>query len=344
MSMQLDGSPPGLRLGSVPAGLVAKARSEAAVVEQECLQHHLGENIVFHLNLPFPLGFPTAPVFELGSKEVASIEETARQALRTFGLENVRPYAGLRWVHAIIRIYRGRGHIGWHKDLRTFEECIVGVVLENSLPGGAGLRFRPDHAHEGDELGLRERAGDCFLLEGDARHGWEHGFYMPADAEPHHRRVTLTLRWYREDVPQIKSKVSRWRRDGMRGSLYVQFVPSVALDAAEGAALELPAVVLPESFSYEKLRRVAAGKVGTPPEAIAGLSWRDTGRDVDGEESWAAVRAAYRQTQRKRPVLQLVVTVSSATEASGEAAGLAWQTNYAARWRGAWRQGATSCK
>ena len=45
---------------------------------------------------------------------------------------------------------------------------------------------------QGTEFGLEERAGDCFMMQADARHGWEHGFCMPHGGTG--RRVTLTMR------------------------------------------------------------------------------------------------------------------------------------------------------
>jgi len=170
---------------------------------------------VFHLNLPFPLGFPTAPVFRLGSEETACIERLACAARAAFALEDRYP---LETMHAIVRIYSAKdgSKIGWHKDKRCFEECVAGVVMENSLPRREGLRFRPDEAHLGDEVGLVERSGDGFMFEGEARHGWEHGFSMPQDIEGEHRRVTLTMRWYRTNDPATASKLAN---GGVRPSM-----------------------------------------------------------------------------------------------------------------------------
>ena len=188
----------GLHLARLPAALVEAAAREVAGIEAEWLQEQLSENVVYHINLPFPIGLPTAPVFRLGSPHVTAVEAVAREALRTFGLdggdggrlcggnggngdggdggdgcegrgrdERVRPSA----MHAIIRIYSGAdgSHIDWHKDKSCFAEAVAGVVLENTLPGGEGLRFRPDMAHAGAEFGLREAPGCCFMFEGEAR-------------------------------------------------------------------------------------------------------------------------------------------------------------------------------
>lgn len=318
-----------------------------ALFETKWLERQIGENIVFHLNLPFPLAFPTAPVLPLGSGAITALEAVARAALCAFGLEGEPPYAGLHEMHGIVRIYGDEGSlIGWHKDKRCFEECIIGVVLENNLPGGAGLRFRPDGAHTGDEYGLDEAAGECFMMRGEARHGWEHGFAMPRGDGTPRRRVTLTMRWYRLSDAKTNGKLARWRRDGMRNTLFVQFVPECVVlpsaaagsssgsssdgdsggDAQEATAARLRALVagghtnfvLPVGFALEKLRRLAAARLGGG--AVSGLTWRDTGRPLDHEAGWREVCAEYLQTQPMRPVLQLVVVLGTAGGARPRAA------------------------
>ena len=340
---------PGLHLGRVPAALAEAAAREAAGVESSWLQGQLGENTVYHLNLPFPIGFPTAPVFQLGDAHLSAVEAVARATLSLFGLDRRQPYAGLEAMHGIVRIYSSRecSLIGWHKDKRYFEDCVAGVVLENTLPGGAGLRFRPDdaHAHQGAEFGLTEAAGTCFLFEGDARRGWEHGFAMPQQGQPqlagphtpshrndnYYRRVTLTMRFYRLAEPKVAAKVARWRAEGMQGKMCVQFVAArrscKAADVSEGwraAEVELAKYVVPADWSLAQLRRLAAAKLGL--EAVAGFRWRGgpavphdeaaseeeqqpEGGGAQDEAAWERLKAAYLATQAMRPVLRLAPEV-----------------------------------
>ena len=298
----------------------------------------MGENVVFHLNLPFPLGFPTAPVFRLGSEETACIERLACAARAAFALEDRYP---LETMHAIVRIYSAKdgSKIGWHKDKRCFEECVAGVVMENSLPRREGLRFRPDEAHLGDEVGLVERSGDGFMFEGEARHGWEHGFSMPQDIEGEHRRVTLTMRWYRTNDPATASKLAKWRREGQHGKICVQFLGpersgsdvreregTGGADYASSALRvsmppEPPKHVVPEEWSLKKLCNLAATKLRRPT-STAGVPWAVQGFEchegastggapvrVLDELAWRQLCANHIALREMRPVLRLQVVL-----------------------------------
>jgi len=136
---------PGLTLGRLPADVIRTALEETSRIHHLALRHQHGENIQYHLNLPFPINFPTGPVFPLGSPRSVAVERLARCLVEKFGLNEVEPYRSMGTMHGIVRIYDGDCSIGWHKDLKYFEECVLGVVLENTLPEGRGLRWRPDH-------------------------------------------------------------------------------------------------------------------------------------------------------------------------------------------------------
>ena len=344
---EASASVPGLHHGRLPLDLVEAAAREVAHVQASWLQGQLGENLVFHLNVPFPLAFPTAPVFPLGSAETVALEALAQEARTLFKLDARYP---LHAMHAIVRIYSAEdgSHIGWHKDKRYFEDHIAGIVLSNTLPGGEGLRFRPDQAHHGAEVGLRESDGDCFMFEGEARHGWEHGFCMPKEADGH-RRVTLTMRWYRLADPAVAAKLSHWHAEGMDGKVCIQFVfeeppgadrwRTAAIDGVRQRA-EPPKYVVPEDWSYEKLRRLATTKLSkgktpgdgnetvrgflyarpdaslSPPneaeehaEELSHRGQRASVVAVRDEAAWYELRSEHLASKAMRPVLRLEVDV-----------------------------------
>ena len=114
----------GLHLGTLDRGVIDDALQEIQVIHALALQHQHGENLQYHLNLPFPIRFPTGPVFPLGSKRSAAVERLARALVELFGLGEVTPYMELETMHGIVRVYERGCHIGWHKDLKYFEVCM----------------------------------------------------------------------------------------------------------------------------------------------------------------------------------------------------------------------------
>jgi len=318
-SSALEAGPiPGLFLGRLPLESVKRAMAEVEEIQTSLLRHQVGENIVFHLNLPFPINFPTAPVFSLDNPKVGAIQAVAAQALSAFRLEGEAPYAGMATMHGIVRIYEQHCHIGWHKDRRYFEDCVVGVVLQNDLPGGEGLRFRPDarHAHQGDEFALKEVAGDCFMFQGDARNGWEHGFRMPEVTAG--RRVSLTMRFYRMNHRQGAQGIGRWAqgmKHGMKGILFLHLMtnPQQSLDVATKPAncarCKVEYHEMPSSTTFPKLRRVVAQRLRLTPADIDDISlvWRDEQLQIT-RDNWYATKTRYIAQQEVQPVLRLVVT------------------------------------
>lgn len=75
-------------------------------------------------------------------------------------------------VHALVAEYAPGTPLGWHRDVPDFER-IVGV----SLGGSANLRFRPYPYEPGLQrkvVRLEVAPRSIYLMEGDARWGWQH--------------------------------------------------------------------------------------------------------------------------------------------------------------------------
>ncbi|KAM0749643.1 hypothetical protein T439DRAFT_273512, partial [Meredithblackwellia eburnea MCA 4105] len=102
----------------------------------------------------------------------------------------------------IINLYRPGQGISPHVDLLDrFEDGIVGL----SLLGSATMEFTPDAGVDEDEDDAAQ-PGDCYVLTGQARYGWNHSIparledvYMEEGvAEPvtlrRRTRISITIR------------------------------------------------------------------------------------------------------------------------------------------------------
>jgi alkylated DNA repair dioxygenase AlkB len=74
--------------------------------------------------------------------------------------------------------------IGWHRDKSYF-----GKVFGLSLGSACRLRFRRRHADSWERFALRAEPRSLYLMEGEARQGWEHS--IPAVEA---RRYSITFR------------------------------------------------------------------------------------------------------------------------------------------------------
>jgi alkylated DNA repair dioxygenase AlkB len=74
--------------------------------------------------------------------------------------------------------------IGWHRDRPHF-----GTVLGLSLGSACKLRFRRRHGDKWERFTLGAEPRSLYLMEGEARHDWEHS--IPAVGA---RRYSITFR------------------------------------------------------------------------------------------------------------------------------------------------------
>ena len=75
-------------------------------------------------------------------------------------------------VNALVAEYRPGTALGWHRDVPDFER-VVGV----SLGGACRMRFRrwpPRAPRRADVLSLELAPRSAYVLQGEARWGWQH--------------------------------------------------------------------------------------------------------------------------------------------------------------------------
>ncbi len=96
----------------------------------------------------------------------------------------VASLAPAEFVHALITRYDPGAGIGWHRDRPVFE-TVVGV----SLLAPATLRFRRRTPAGFDRASLRAEPRSAYVLDGEARHGFEHSIAAMAE-----RRWSVTFR------------------------------------------------------------------------------------------------------------------------------------------------------
>ncbi|KAJ2891426.1 hypothetical protein IWW38_003624 [Coemansia aciculifera] len=127
--------------------------------------------------------------------------------LSTISQTLITPSMDFLFDQAIVNLYeRGEG-IGDHVDLQRFDSCVVGF----SFGATAVMRLRPvrdrqtaatAYARELDfadpaEIQVVLRAGDVYILEGEARYGWTHGIPKTVGGGKvniESRRISVTLR------------------------------------------------------------------------------------------------------------------------------------------------------
>ena len=73
------------------------------------------------------------------------------------------------FVHALVIEYAPGAGIGWHRDRPVFGD-VVGI----SLLAPAPLRFRRKAGTKWDRFTLTAEPRSAYLLQGEARHAWEH--------------------------------------------------------------------------------------------------------------------------------------------------------------------------
>lgn len=101
--------------------------------------------------------------------------------------ERAAKFAGLApsdFVHVLLARYDPGAGIGWHRDRDLFEK-IVGI----SLGTPATLRFRKRTGSGFRRASLEVMPGSAYLLQGEARHEWEHSI-APGQSV----RFSVTLR------------------------------------------------------------------------------------------------------------------------------------------------------
>ncbi len=98
----------------------------------------------------------------------------------------VEAFAGLptgAFVHVLINEYREGAPIGWHRDRPTFDR-VVGI----SLGAATVMRFRRRIGERFERISVPVEGRSAYLLDGDARHDWEHS--LP-EAPAHRYSITF---------------------------------------------------------------------------------------------------------------------------------------------------------
>ncbi len=129
--------------------------------------------------------------------------------------ERVAAWAGIsaeRFVHALVSEYRPGAPLGWHRDVPQFD-LIVGV----SLGGRCRMRLRPYRPQGGNRrqevrvLELEPRS--AYLIQGDARWGWQHSI-----APTQELRYSITMRTADLSLsPPLTRRGGAKRRGGVVG-------------------------------------------------------------------------------------------------------------------------------
>ena len=107
-----------------------------------------------------------AHALQRGGPLPAALEPLRAKAARWIG---VAPEA---LVNALVAEYRPGTALGWHRDVPDFER-VVGV----SLGGACRMRFRrwpPRAPRRADVLSLELAPRSAYVLQGEARWGWQH--------------------------------------------------------------------------------------------------------------------------------------------------------------------------
>lgn len=88
--------------------------------------------------------------------------------------DKVARWAGLpeqAFGEALVSEYRPGTQLGWHRDVPQFE-----VIAGISLAAACRMRFRPYPPRRGDAvLSLELAPRSAYLIQGEARWGWQHG-------------------------------------------------------------------------------------------------------------------------------------------------------------------------
>jgi alkylated DNA repair dioxygenase AlkB len=87
-------------------------------------------------------------------------------------------------AHALITEYEIGAGIGWHRDKKQF-----GIVLGVSLDSPCDFRFRRKAGSKWERFTLNVAPRSLYLMEGEARHAWEHSI-QPVESP----RYSITFR------------------------------------------------------------------------------------------------------------------------------------------------------
>lgn len=194
--------------------LVRRALAEVKAVMSESVKELRSSNRHFFIGLPYPLNRRSGPVFDVDNESLRNTVDVMRAVMTAFfGKERMKKWICNPHLNVIVRNYSKRQNIAFHKDKPFFNEEVMGVVLENTYPDGAGLQFRLGRNVTSPTATLKEKQGMCFCLQRDSRWKWAHGF-TPAYNE-YATRTSMSIRFY--DQSQARS-VTQCRRELASGT------------------------------------------------------------------------------------------------------------------------------
>jgi len=163
----------------------------------ETISQKIGDNISNKVsNYRFAINTPyfsrnsedPFPLYHWDDARVKNLRKCVERGLRSFE----KAYSTN--LNIIIRRYRRGDNIKFHSDRSDFGEQIFGIVLENKDCRRSLVLKAKKHSYS-----LDEKPGLCWMLTGDSRWEYEHGYCTYFKGKDESIRTSITFRFFQKE-------------------------------------------------------------------------------------------------------------------------------------------------
>lgn len=160
-------------------------------------------NIRFYVNTPYysRSAEDKFPCYSWNHPKIKALCDLVTDALVSYEIPITED--NLCRLNIIIRCYRSGDVLGFHTDREEFGDHVCGLMLYNKYPEYGLLLIKGKQSFM-----LDESAPYSWMLTGDSRWEWEHGYSSPdiKGAKDELIRISVTFRYY-NDTKQIPKHI-----------------------------------------------------------------------------------------------------------------------------------------